>query len=106
MWRALQADEPSDFVLATGQSTSLKQFLDYAFGAVGLDWRNHVEVDQRFLRPSESGSLVGNPQKARDVLGWTAETPAWKLAQIMVEADLATLKLRQNPGMVTSASRP
>lgn len=92
MWRILQADEPNDFVLATGRLTSLEEFLEYAFSHAGLEWRDHVEIDPRFVRPSEPHKLVGNPGRAEALLGWKAKTTAPALARLMVDADMANLK--------------
>ncbi len=91
MWRMLQQEQPGDFVLATGEAHSIEDFLSAAFGSVELDWRNHVKFEPRFVRPAEVGELVGNPAKARDVLGWSPTTRFARLAEIMVQADLAEL---------------
>jgi GDPmannose 4,6-dehydratase len=91
MWRMLQQPRASDYVLATGASHTLADFLDAAFATVGLDWHTHVKIDPRFVRPTEPTRLVGNPTKARSELGWSAQTKLADLARLMVEADLATL---------------
>ncbi len=88
MWRALQLDEPSDFVIATGTSHSVLEFVQAAFSYVGLDWQQHVEIDSRYLRPAEVNSLEGNPAKATRELHWKAETTFPDLVELMVEADL------------------
>ncbi len=88
MWRMLQQDTPDDYVLATGYSFTIKDFLDVAFGVAGLDWRKHVEIDPKYYRPAEVDLLLGDPSKAERILGWKAQTSMPMLAQIMVEADL------------------
>jgi GDPmannose 4,6-dehydratase len=91
MWRMLQADQPDDYVLATGTSYSVGDFVRFAFEHVGLDWRDHVRFDPRYLRPTEVDDLVGDATKAADRLGWTAGVLTPELARIMVEADRAVL---------------
>lgn len=91
MWRMLQQEKPGDFVLATGASHSIADFLAAAFGAAGLDWHKHVTFESRFVRPTEPVQLVGNPARARAVLGWEAQTKMAELARLMVQADLAAL---------------
>jgi len=91
MWRMLQQEKPDDYVLATGESHTLADFLDAAFAHVGLDWRTHVKTDPRFVRPAEPVRLVGDPAKARAQLGWSATTKLAALARLMVDADLAAL---------------
>ena len=92
MWRMLQADEPEDFVLATGHACSVRDFLTAAFDQAGLDWHNHVEFDDRYLRPTEVDSLIGDASKAREKLGWSATVHATELARIMVDADIRALE--------------
>ena len=87
MWLMLQADEPDDFVVATGTAYSVRDFLDFAFGHVGLAWEDYVRLDARYLRPTEVDELVGDPSRARDKLGWQARTTVPELARLMVEAD-------------------
>lgn len=91
MWRMLQQPKPADYVLATGDSHTLADFLEAAFAAAGLDWRKYVKVDRRFVRPAEPVRLVGNARKAQAELGWTALTRMPALARLMVESDLAAL---------------
>jgi GDPmannose 4,6-dehydratase len=86
MWRMLQADEPDDYVLATGTSYSVKDFLGFCFEHVGLDWQDHVRFDPRYLRPSEVDALIGDASKAERELGWKAAVHAPELARIMTEA--------------------
>jgi GDPmannose 4,6-dehydratase len=91
MWQMMQADMPDDFVLATGSSISVREFLTAAFEHAGLDWAEHVKFDDRYLRPSEVDDLVGDASKAADVLGWAPTVGAGELATIMVDADIAAL---------------
>ncbi|MFB0833963.1 GDP-mannose 4,6-dehydratase [Arthrobacter halodurans] len=92
MWRMLQVDEPEDFVLATGEGYTVKDFLAYSFEHVGLNWEDYVKFDERYLRPTEVDALIGDYSKAKDKLEWepTVKTP--ELARIMVDADIETLK--------------
>jgi len=87
MWLMLQADEPDDFVIATGSEYSVKDFLQFAFAHVGLDWEKYVKFDPRYLRPTEVDALVGDPSKAQKILGWTPRVLPPELAAIMVDAD-------------------
>ena len=88
MWLMLQQDEPSDYVVATGKTHSVRQLCDLAFGQVGLDYRDHVIVDERLLRPAEVDLLVGDATRAREVLGWKPDVTFSDLVAMMVEADL------------------
>jgi GDPmannose 4,6-dehydratase len=91
-WLALQTDEPADYVLASGVGRSVREFVAAAFGAVGLDWEQHVRVDPSLVRAAEPVALVGDPSRARERLGWQ---PEWSFDEIvagMVEADLALLR--------------
>ncbi|MCA9290525.1 MAG: GDP-mannose 4,6-dehydratase [Phycisphaerales bacterium] len=88
MWRMLQQDTPDDYVVATGHMISVRDFCRLAFEHVGLDYEDFVEIDPRYFRPAEVDALLGDPTKARDTLGWTADTTVDTLAQIMVDADL------------------
>lgn len=88
MWRMLQQDEPDDYVIATGETHSVQDFLEESFGRAGLDWRKHVEMDPRFERPSEVDLLLGDASKARRLLGWQPRTLFADLVGIMVDADL------------------
>ncbi|MDA7565888.1 GDP-mannose 4,6-dehydratase [Pontimonas sp.] len=87
MWQMLQAEQPDDFVVATGTKYSVRDFLDFTFEHLGLDWKDYVELDPRFLRPAEVDSLVGDSAKIRDVTGWTPSVLPPELARIMVAAD-------------------
>ncbi len=89
MWLMLQADEPDDYVVATGTSYSVRDFVEIAFEHAGLDWQKHVKFDDRYLRPSEVDALIGDASKAREVLGWKPKTLTPDLAKLMVDADLA-----------------
>ena len=91
MWRMLQADEPEDFVLATGTAYTIKDFLSFAFQHAGLDWQDHVKFDPKFLRPTEVDELIGDASKAHEKLGWKAQVLPPERAKIMVEADIARL---------------
>lgn len=92
MWRMLQADEPTDYVLATGDAYSVRDFLEAAFEHAELDWRQHVRFDERYLRPTEVDALIGDAGKAESLLGWRPEVRTPELARIMVDADIATLE--------------
>ena len=91
MWRMLQADEPDDFVLATGTAYTIKDFLTFSFEHVGLDWEAHVQFDPKFLRPTEVDQLIGDASKATAKLNWQASVLSPELAKIMVDADIARL---------------
>ncbi len=91
MWLMLQQDQPDDYVIATGETHSVREFLDLAFGYVNLDWQKYVEFDDRYLRPSEVELLIGDPSKAKQKLGWKASVTFEQLVAIMVEADLKAL---------------
>lgn len=88
MWRMLQQDRPDDFVVATGEAHTVREFVEAAFGHVGLDWEKHVAFDPRYLRPTEVDYLKGDPSKARDALGWTPTVKFDELVRMMVEADV------------------
>jgi len=92
MWRMLQADEPDDFVLATGGNFTVRDFLETAFERAGLDWEKHVKFDERYLRPTEVDALVGDASKAEEKLGWKAVVDTAELARIMVDADIEALE--------------
>lgn len=91
MWRMLQHDTPTDFVVATGTNYTVRDFLQLSFEHVGLDWEKYVRFDERYLRPTEVDALVGSAQKAQDLLGWTPKTLTPALARLMVDADIASL---------------
>jgi len=101
MWRMLQADEPEDYVLATGRSFTVQDFVVAAFEHAGLDWQRHVRRDERYVRPTTSGTLVGDAAKARNRLGWTAGTHTAELVGIMVDADIQALRSEGEPWIDT-----
>jgi GDPmannose 4,6-dehydratase len=88
MWLMLQQDKPEDFVIATGETRTIREFLDMVFGQLELDWNDYVEIDPRYLRPAEVDLLLGDARKAKEKLGWTATTDVRQLARIMVDHDL------------------
>jgi len=88
MWLMLQQDEPSDYVVATGETHSVRELCELAFGRVGLDHKDHVVVDERFFRPAEVDLLVGDASRARQTLGWKPDVGFSDLVAMMVDADL------------------
>jgi len=88
MWLMLQQDTPEDYVLATGRTHTVQRFVELAFETVGLDYRDYVVQDPRFMRPAEVDLLVGDPTKAQQKLGWQASTPFEELVRLMVEAEM------------------
>jgi GDPmannose 4,6-dehydratase len=103
MWLMVQADVPEDFVIATGESHSVREFLEASFERAGLEWEPHVEIDPRYFRPSEVDDLRGDASKARERLGWEAKVGFDELVAIMVDADVAALE-EQLAGRVTRYS--
>jgi GDPmannose 4,6-dehydratase len=93
MWLMLQADEPDDFVIATGENYSVRDFLDEAFGYLDLDWKEFVETDPRYYRPAEVDLLLGDSSKARRVLGWKPKVGFRELVRLMVDHDLNLARL-------------
>ncbi|WP_069169311.1 GDP-mannose 4,6-dehydratase [Streptomyces griseus] len=91
MWRMLQCDAPDDYVVATGEGVSVRQFVEYAFEHAGLDWAEHVRYDPKYERPSEVDALIGDAAKAGELLGWKPEVRSRELARIMVDADIRLL---------------
>ena len=91
MWLMLQQSEPDDYVIATGVTHSVREFLELAFGYVNLDWQDYVDFDERYLRPSEVELLIGDPTKSRQKLGWSPSVTFEQLVALMVEADLKAL---------------
>jgi GDPmannose 4,6-dehydratase len=91
MWRMLQADAPADYVLATGTSYSVRDFVELSFAHAGLDWERHVRLDPRYLRPTEVDDLIGDASRARTELGWEAKVHTPELVRIMVDADVEEL---------------
>ena len=96
MWLMLQQDEADDYVIATGETHSVREFLDEAFGRLDLDWKQFVEIDPRYFRPAEVDLLVGDASKARRKLGWEPKITFKELVRTMVDADLADLKRTHN----------
>ncbi|MFN5627131.1 MAG: GDP-mannose 4,6-dehydratase [Planctomyces sp.] len=96
MWLMLQHSQPDDYVLATGCSHSIRDLLQLAFDVVGLDWRDHVQVDQRFLRPADATALLGDSRKARNVLGWNPSLDFAGLVRLMVETDMRRLRISES----------
>ena len=92
MWLMLQQDEPDDYVVATGETHSVREFLEVAFGHAGLDWKKHVEIDPRYYRPAEVELLIGDPTKAIKKLGWQPKTKFEELTKLMVDADVELLR--------------
>ncbi|AFY59372.1 GDP-mannose 4,6-dehydratase [Synechococcus sp. PCC 6312] len=105
MWLMLQQDQPDDYVVATGETYSVKEFLDLAFNHVNLDWHDYVEFDPRYLRPAEVELLIGDPTKAKAKLGWSPSVTFPELVALMVNADLQAVGISQNNGQaITSES--
>ena len=88
MWLMLQQDKPSDYVVATGIGATVKEFAEASFARVGLNWQDHIEVDRKYIRPTEVDALIGDPSKATKELKWKAKTHWKELAELMVDADL------------------
>jgi GDPmannose 4,6-dehydratase len=88
MWLMLQQQKPDDYIIATGEARRVRDLVELAFAVAGLDWRRHVEVDQRYFRPTEVDALCGDPTKARDVLGWKPRVTFAELVKMMVEHDI------------------
>jgi GDPmannose 4,6-dehydratase len=92
MWLMLQQEKPDDYVVATNETHSIREFLDIAFGHAGLDWKQYVEIDERYYRPAEVDLLIGDYSKAKKQLGWEPKTKFVDLAKLMVDADIKLLK--------------
>ena len=105
MWRMLQHDTAEDFVIGTGTQHSVQQCVDYAFAHVGLDPKDFVHVDADLIRPAEVDTLLADPTRASETLGWTAETSFEQLVQIMVEADLEAQERQSGRRRGKGASR-
>ena len=95
-WRMLQLDEPDDFVLATGETHSVEEFLDAAFGHAGIDWKQYVKIDERYFRPAEVDLLIGDYSKAKAAFGWEPTVRFHELVQMMVDADRERGKLEEH----------
>jgi len=100
MWLMLQQDKPEDFVIATGKTYSVREFLDEVFAYLDLDWNKYVEIDPRYFRPSEVELLLGDPAKAKEKLGWEPEVDLKALAKMMVDSDM---QIAQDEKAVTEA---
>ena len=94
MWLMLQQDKPGDYVVATGTGATVRDFAQVAFDHAGLNYKNYVELDKRYIRPTEVDGLIGDPSKAEKILGWKAKTHWKELAKLMVDADIEKLKSR------------
>ncbi len=92
MWLMLQQDKPSDYVVATGVGATVRDFAAASFARVGLNWQDHIEVDQKYIRPTEVDALIGDPSKATKELKWQAKTHWKELAELMIDADMAAFK--------------
>ena len=92
MWLMLQPDEPDDYVVATGETHTVREFLEAAFAHAGLDWKQHVEIDPRYFRPAEVDVLLGDASKAREQLGWEPKVDFEELVRLMVDADVSALE--------------
>jgi GDPmannose 4,6-dehydratase len=92
MWLMLQQDKPDDYVVSSGNTHSVRELCEIAFGHAGLDWQEHVVIDERFLRPAEVDLLIGQPTKAREVLGWERQVGFADLITMMVDSDLALVR--------------
>jgi GDPmannose 4,6-dehydratase len=95
MWLMLQQQDSDDYVVATGQSYSVQEFLETAFSSVDLDWREHIKFDPRYLRPTEVGALLGDPSKAHNLLGWKAKVLMPELCSMMIDSDMALAQKEQ-----------
>ena len=99
MWLMLQQDTPDDYVIGTGESHSVREFVELSFAHAGLDWEKYVEIDPRYFRPAEVDALEADPSKARTVLGWQTEVSFHQLVRMMVDADLGDLRRRLEGGV-------
>jgi GDPmannose 4,6-dehydratase len=98
MWLMLQQDQPDDFVIATGQTHSVEEFLAEAFAHVNLDWHDYVELDSKYLRPAEVDLLIGDATKAKEQLGWEPKVTFNELVRLMVDADVSTVTRHEHEG--------
>jgi len=92
MWMMLQQDQPDDYVIATNETHSIREFLDLAFNYVNLNWQDYVEFDKRYLRPAKVDLLIGDSTKARQKLGWQPSVTFKELVELMVDADIKSLE--------------
>ena len=105
MWLMLQQDKPDDYVIATGETHSVGQFLEEAFSYAGLDWRKHVEIDPKYYRPAEIDLLVGDSGKAKKKLGWEAKTKFKSLVRLMMEADVCLAQKQASANRINAGVR-
>ncbi len=106
MWLMLQQEKPEDFVIATGESHSVREFLEAVFIYLDLDWREYVEIDPKYFRPTEVAYLLGDASQAKERLGWQPKVTFKELARLMVEADLqALLEMRQCQDLIRRMAR-
>jgi GDPmannose 4,6-dehydratase len=105
MWAMLQQDQPDDYVISTNETHTVREFLDLAFGYANLDWKEFVEFDQRYLRPSEVDLLIGDSTKARTKLNWEPSVTFEQLVSLMVEADLNALGLTSPNGKIMEVAK-
>jgi len=98
MWRMLQQDAPADYVIGTGESHTVREFVEAAFAHAGLDWREHVRIDPRYYRPAEVDDLRADASKARRLLGWEPRVGFQALVHMMVDADIAALRRKLEGG--------
>jgi GDPmannose 4,6-dehydratase len=94
MWKMLQLDKPDDFVVATGETHTVREFAEAAFAHAGLDWHDHIDVDPRYYRPNEVSILLGDSSKARKAFGWEPKVRFAELVRIMVDADIRMLETK------------
>ncbi|MBM3506034.1 MAG: GDP-mannose 4,6-dehydratase [Alphaproteobacteria bacterium] len=105
MYLMLQQDEPGDYVIATGETHSVREFVELAFDRAGLDWQKYVEIDPKFYRPAEVDLLIGNAEKARRILGWEPRTSFRELVHMMVDADLDALGVLPGRSSLAKAAK-
>ncbi|HRG56245.1 MAG TPA: GDP-mannose 4,6-dehydratase, partial [Lacunisphaera sp.] len=105
MWVMLQQDQPDDYVVATNETHTVKEFIEETFGLLGLDWQKHVKYDARYERPAEVDLLIGNPAKAKKRLGWEPKVKFKELVKIMTEADLELAKREAQIAALPETSR-
>jgi GDPmannose 4,6-dehydratase len=96
MWRMMQLDKPDDFVVATGETHTVREFVELAFSYAGLDWKKHIEIDPRYFRPTEVDILQGDFSKAHRQLGWEPKVKFQELVTLMADADIQLLEEELN----------
>jgi len=105
MWLMLQQDQPDDYVVATGEIHSVREFAEAAFSHAGLDWQHYVELDRKYNRPAEVDLLIGDASKAKRILGWEPKTTFKDLVRLMVEADVAMISGKGSPEIFGDAKQ-